>query len=138
LKKGQTYEFTGEINDQVVRQRTTKQLDLAPKVLCHPCNHNWGSGLEGRMRAVLQPMIDGQAARLSLLSVRTLVAWATLKFMTADWLTVQSRGGKGFFSLADGKRLRSSGAPSPWSKLWIGRYLGSKAGAGWIMDRRSP
>jgi hypothetical protein len=137
MKKGRRYEVSGEINGRPVQQRPAKKLDLAPRVLCGSCNSNWGSKLEMRAQKLLEPMIDGQPIRITLPGLRLLVVWATLKFMAAEWMVLPSRGGKPFFTEADRARLRTKGLPTPWSKLWIGRYVGTRASAGWIMDQRS-
>jgi len=119
----------------VVRQ--TQALNLKPKVLCEPCNTDWGSKLEDRVGPILTPMIRGDAKTLTASEMELVSAWFVLKVMVSEYLVPAGIRVRRFFELDQGRHLRATLQPPEGIRIWIGRYVGSRVQAGWIMDRSS-
>jgi hypothetical protein len=117
-----------------VRRHGARSLNLAARVLCREqkCNEKWGSQLEARVGPILTPMIRGHTRRLTTGETQLTSAWFFLKAMASEYLT--SRDTR-FFRLEDGKHLRATLRPPERTQIWMGRYVGSRADAGWLMDR---
>jgi hypothetical protein len=118
-------------------KRNTQAMNLKPKVLCPPCNNDWGGKLEDRVSPILTPMIRGEARTLTRDDMQLISAWFTLKAMVSEYLMPAGTRTRRFFNLDDGKRLRATLQPPELAHIWIGRYVGIRKSAGWIMDRSS-
>jgi len=112
-------------------------MHLKPKVLCHPCNHDWGGKLEERIEPILTPMIRGHARTLTRDEQHLLSAWFTLKVMVSEYLIPKGRRLRRFFEPEQGQHLQATLRPPEGVSVWIGRYVGTRKEAGWIMDRSS-
>jgi hypothetical protein len=114
------------------------EMGLKPRVLCDPCNSNWGSDLEKRVAPILTPMIQGQARQLAASETQLLSAWFFLKVMVSEYLIpADSRPGR-FFELEHGQHLKATLRPPDGVRIWMGQYVGSRAAnAGWVTDRSS-
>ena len=132
---GFRYELESIIQDGVAQVRPVTSLDLKPRVLCNPCNSHWGSDLEQGVERILTPMIRGQPQQLSGRETQLISAWFTLKAMVSEHLIPAGKRPRRFFDLDDGKHLKATLRPPEGTAIWIGRYVGSRANAGWIMDR---
>jgi hypothetical protein len=117
--------------------RPTQAMNLKPRVLCVPCNTDWGSKLEDRIGPILTPMIRGTARTLTASDMQLISAWFTLKAIVSEYLIPAGIRRRRFFDLDHGKHLRATLQPPEGLNVWIGRYVGSRKDAGWIMDRSS-
>lgn len=117
--------------------RRTQALNLKPKVLCNPCNNDWGSKLEKRVGPILMPMITGEARQITQAEAELISAWFVLKAMTSEYLVPATSRLRRFFELEHGEHLKATLQPPERVAIWIGRYVGSHADAGWITDRSS-
>jgi hypothetical protein len=113
-------------------------LDLKPEVLCHRCNTRWGSTFENKTKPDIWPMSEGAAHTISLESAQRLARWTCFKAMVAEYLADEERRESAFFVQSEREHLRRYAGPPPSvAHVWIGRYVGERHDAGWIMDRRS-
>jgi hypothetical protein len=117
--------------------RPTQAMNLKPRVLCHPCNTNWGSKLEDRIGPILTPMIQGEARQITPSEAQLISAWFFLKVMVSEYLLPAGVRPQRFFELEHGEHLKATFQPREGVAIWIGRYVGSRANAGWITDRSS-
>jgi hypothetical protein len=125
------------VNREVAIRRS-QEMDLKPRVLCEkPCNSEWGSDLEQLVGPILTPMIRGQARTLSGREIQLISAWFFLKVMVSEYLLPSGSRPRQFFELEDGEHLRATLRPPEGSRIWMGRYVGTRATAGWITDRSS-
>ena len=134
MRRGLKFGFDGTIAGKPHTTRRVQKFDLAPEVLCYPCNNEWGSRLEVAASRLLKPMIDGKVQTLSGPSLATLARWATLKFMVSEYL---SEDRSTFHSTEDRSYLRRRNRPPAGTTLWIGRYVGDFHLAGRYDDRRT-
>jgi hypothetical protein len=130
------YELESVIQGDV-SVRPTTSMNLKPKVLCDPCNSNWGSDLEKRVGPILTPMMRGEACRLGSREIQLISAWFFLKAMVSEYLVSASKRPRRFFDLNDGRHLKTTLEPPSSVLIWIGHYVGSKSNAGWVTDRSS-
>jgi hypothetical protein len=112
-------------------------MNLKPETLCKPCNNEWGSQLEKCAGPILTPMIQGRKHEITPAEARILSAWFFLKALVAEYLVPSGLRLRRFFNLDDGRRLKATWELPEGSRVWIGHYVGSRADAGWIMDRGS-
>jgi hypothetical protein len=129
------YELEAKIDKAPVEVRRTKDMNLKPKVLCDPCNTQWGSSLENRVSPILIPMMRGEAQRLGRDETQLVSAWFYLKAMVSEYLIPAGVRDRRFHELEQGRYLRATLHPPDSSHIWIGRYVGSRASAGWVTDR---
>ena len=131
------YELESEIDGGETKRRKTQALNLKPRVLClaNKCNGTWGSRLKENVKPILTPMISGAKRDLASPEAHLLSGWFFLKSMVAEYLVTRTEGP--FFRLKDGLRLRTTLQPPDWCRIWMGRYVGERRNAGWIMDRTS-
>lgn len=129
------YELAARIDKDPVEVRPTKDMNLKPRVLCDPCNTQWGSRLESRVSPILTPMMRGEPRRLDRDEAQLISAWVYLKAMVSEYLISAARRDRRFHGIEQGKHLRATLRPSDGAHIWIGRYVGSCANAGWITDR---
>jgi hypothetical protein len=134
---GFRYELESVLEGGKAVVRPTQSLNLKPKVLCVPCNTDWGSKLEERVEPILTPMIRGEAKTLTASEMELISAWFVLKVMVSEYLVPAGYRERRFFELDQGRHLRATLRPPEGIHIWIGRYVGSRAQAGWIMDRSS-
>jgi hypothetical protein len=130
-QSGLRYEIETILERGAPVRRATQGMHLKPRVLCFPCNNNWGSKLEDRVGAILTPMIRGEDAPLSANAQQLISAWFTLKVMASEYLVPSGIRVRRFFELGDGQHLRATLRPREGVRIWIGRYVGSRASAGW-------
>jgi hypothetical protein len=116
--------------------RRAASLDLQPRVLCGTCNSHWGKDLEEAVRPRLTGMTRGRSEIITLPFARQLAAWATLKIMAAQHL-VRSGDEIAFFGQEEGAALRRRSEPPEGAFIWIGRYVGSRREAGWVLSKQS-
>jgi hypothetical protein len=136
LKPERRYSLESIHGDEPPTYREATSLDLKPRVLCKPCNNEWGSTLEGKIRPLLEPLSEGrQEIVVTLPAARRLATWAALKFMVAEHLTKEHR--PLFFIDKERRWLREKERPPKQVTLWLGRYVGRQFDAGWFMDQRS-
>lgn len=133
---GFRYELESVIDGEV-SLRPTQYMNLKPKVLCHPCNHDWGGKLEDRVGPILTPMMRGEARQLSTCDMQLMSAWFFLKAMASEYLVPAKSRPRRFFELERGRYLKATLRPPDGVRVWIGQYVGSRANAGWITDRSS-
>ena len=131
------YELESEVNG-AVDVRPTTSMNLKPKVLCVSCNTKWGSSLEKRIRPILTPMIRGEPTQLGEDEMQLISAWLYLKAMVSEYVAPANAGIRRFHDLAQGRHLRATLRPPAGTLIWIGRYVGSRAEAAWITDRKGP
>lgn len=117
--------------------RPTQGMNLKPRVLCGPCNNDWGSKLEERVEPILTPMMRGDAGVLGASEMQLLSGWFTLKVMASEYLVPAGIRSRTFFDLDNGRHLRATLRPPEGVRIWIGRYVGTRSKAGWITDRSS-
>ncbi len=117
--------------------RPTQAMNLKPKVLCKPCNNVWGAKLEDRLGPILTPMMKGEARQITLSEMQLISAWFFLKAMVSEYLVPARARGRKFHELAQGEHLKATLRPPEGVHIWIGRYVGSRANAGWVTDRSS-
>jgi hypothetical protein len=134
---GFRYELESKLEGGEATVRPTQSLNLKPRVLCVACNTGWGSKLEDRIRPILTPMISDTAVTLTEADMQLLSAWFTLKVMVSEYLVPSGVRLRRFFELHHGQHLRATLQPPDGVRIWIGRYVGSRRDAGWIMDRGS-
>lgn len=116
--------------------RNATSMDLQPRVLCRPCNEEWGERLEARVRPRFIGMLDGGPEIITLPFAQYISTWATLKIVASEHLT-RSRIEVPFFTEEQRAYLRSKTRPPDSLLLWIGRYVGAQRDAGWLMPTRS-
>jgi hypothetical protein len=117
--------------------RPTQAMNLKPKVLCDPCNTDWGSKLEDRASPILKPMMRGEARTLGSDDMQILSAWFMLKVMVSEYLVPAGVRSRRFFDIDQGRHLRATLRPPEGIRIWMGRYVGRHRSAGWIVDRSS-
>jgi hypothetical protein len=128
------YELESVINDETsIRQ--TQALNLKPRVLCKPCNNDWGSKLEDRVAPILTPMLQGEARAITPADARLISAWFFLKVMVSEYLLPTGSRPRQFFGLEHGEHLKATLQPPEGVRIWIGQYVDGRAG--WITDRSS-
>lgn len=130
------YELESVFDDKV-SLRPTQSMNLKPRVLCHPCNNDWGSKLEDRVAPILTPMMRGDARQLNQCDMQLISAWFFLKVMVSEYLVPAKSRPRRFFELEHGQHLKATLRLPEGVRVWIGQYVGSRAGAGWITDRSS-
>lgn len=94
-----------------------------------------GSQLETDVKPILMPMIRGEARGLSQDELKLVSAWFYLKAMVSEWLVPTEKRPGRYFNLAHGKALKANLTPPGRTAIWVGKYVGSRANAGWVMDR---
>ena len=134
---GFRYELESSLEGAEPVTRPTQAMNLKPKVLCTPCNTDWGSKLEDRVGPILTPMIRGKATDLDPTELQLLSAWFALKVMVSEYLVPAAVRVRRFFELAQGEHLRATLRPPEGVRIWIGQYVGVRRSAGWVVDRGS-
>jgi hypothetical protein len=61
------------------------------RAVCHRCNTGWMSGVEGLVKPILIPMLQGQRFELDRISQHRLAVWITLKMLVAENQNVEDR-----------------------------------------------
>jgi hypothetical protein len=74
---------TGEVYDR--RERLERPLDKRVQQVCGPCNHEWMSNLEGRVRPILSPMLLGQPTTLGASEQALVAFWAVKTAMVLEY-----------------------------------------------------
>jgi len=129
------YELEAQIEDGPVELRRTNAMNLKPRVLCDPCNTQWGSDLENRVKPILTPMMRGEQRSLGKDEMQLISAWFYLKAMVSEYLIPAGTRDWPFHRLEHGEYLKATLRPPEGSRIWIGHYVGTRANAGWITDR---
>lgn len=132
---GNWYVLESTIEGDAAEYVRTDELDLKPEVLCPECNGEWGSNLEQSVSRILLPMTRGEDRVLDRSQMQVVSAWFYLKAMVSEHLVPQDRRLRRFFQPEEGQHLRLNRAPPDGTAIWIGRYTGTRADAGWVMDR---
>jgi hypothetical protein len=129
------YVLESTIQGEVPEYTRREELDLKPEVLCRECNSEWGSDLEQSVSRILLPMTRGEERHLDRAQTQLVSAWFYLKAMVSEHLVPGDRRLRRFFQPEDGQYLRLNREPPEGTAIWIGRYEGTRADAGWVMDR---
>jgi hypothetical protein len=129
------YELEAQIERGPTEVRRTSTMNLKPKVLCDPCNTQWGSQLENRVSPILTPMMGGEPASLGRDETQLVSAWLYLKAMVSEYLIPAGMRDRRFHEIEQGQYLRATLRPPEGAHIWIGRYVGRRKDAGWITDR---
>jgi hypothetical protein len=111
------YELEAQINNGPVEVRPTKAMNLKPKVLCDPCNTQWGSRLENRVSPILTPMMRGEPQRLGKDETQLISAWFYLKAMVSEYLIPAEMRDQRFHEIAHGQHLRATLRPPEHSHI---------------------
>jgi hypothetical protein len=136
-QSGFRYEMESVVERGAPVIRPTQAMNLKPKVLCNTCNNDWGGKLEDRVGLILTPMIQGEARQITASDAQLISAWFTLKAMVSEYLIPTGVRVRRFFEPDHGRHLRATLRPPEGIRIWMGRYVGSRSSAGWIMDRSS-
>jgi len=99
--------------------------------------HRLGSKLEDRVGPILTPMIRGNDKTLTANDMQLVSAWFILKAMVSEYLVPAGVRVRRFFDLDQGRHLRETLRPPEGTRIWIGRYVGTRSRAGWVTDRSS-
>jgi hypothetical protein len=136
-QSGFRYELETILERREPSVRPTQAMNLKPRVLCMSCNTDWGSKLEDRVSPILTPMMRGASRPLTANDMQLLSAWFTLKAMVSEYLVPSGTRTRRFFEQDHGQHLQATLRPPDGTGIWMGRYVGSRRDAGWIVDRSS-
>lgn len=89
--------------------------------LVDACNDGWMSKLESAARPILTPMIDGEAATLSLGEQQILAAWAVKTAMVFEWTHVDTAR----ISAGERRYLRQTGRPPETFTVELAAFYGT-------------
>jgi hypothetical protein len=94
-------------------------LETEVKRVCHTCNHEWMSDLEGDAKPILIPMILGKPARLSVPNQEIVAAWGFKTFLMLHLLHKQK------IPTTHYKWLHDHNRPPESVRISIGEWAGS-------------
>ena len=78
---------TFQRDDTATPPRLSDRLDHQVRMPCQRCNEGWMSRLEGVVKTIITPMIQGQAMRLLTLSdQRAIARWAVKTAMVIEYM----------------------------------------------------
>lgn len=108
------------------RREPLKVFDLIAKQICASCNAGWMADLEGSVRPLISPMVQGQRVVLPPDAQNQIARWTIKTAVMARY--VQSPP-----ELATPEMLqwlRDQPSAPPYSAVWLGRFAGSGIGRG--------
>lgn len=88
--------------------------DWTVRAVCATCNNGWLSRMEGRVKPVLTPMIQGQSMRLNANTRRLLAAWAVKTVVVSHAKEARSRVPSDHY-----RQLREGAVAPTGTSVWI-------------------
>lgn len=70
------FEFISADGSRTTRSHPQRRAEVVVKAVCEDCNNGWMSALEVEVRPLLEPMVRGEAVRLSVGDQMILARWA--------------------------------------------------------------
>jgi hypothetical protein len=110
---------------------TTPRIELAPRVVCAPCNNGWMSDLQSQAKPLLLPFIAGRSGTLSIRQQHMIAAWTIMTFIVLEYIGGSFRNK--YFTDDERQIFRRSvirGAPNipGGTFIWLGHYVGKHVG----------
>lgn len=98
-------------------------LHLKFPVLCGPCNNNWGSDIETRMKNVSSLMVrDGEPTDLRVSDIATIAIYSQLKAFVCDYGQDEVPS---FYGTAERRAFRRDFTFPPGINMWLARTFGT-------------
>jgi hypothetical protein len=108
-----------------------RRIDIAPKVVCSPCNSGWMSELETAVKPFVAKAMRGQRHTLSKRRQELIATWSIMKVMSAEYLAAPGRDS--YFTQAERSALYRTGRRPAGVVVWLGRSI--RGEAGWAQDQ---
>lgn len=112
---------TGVLSPPITDYLSTRQGSSSTKkirAVCASCNNGWMNRLEGHVRPILLPLIEGRGAWLDVAQQATLARWIAMKTMVSEHAHLNDD----VTPLADRIALRESGTVPSYYRVQIAKH----------------
>lgn len=116
------------------RQWYSESFDQRIRVLCHDCNVNWLSKLEGRVSGIVGPMMQGQQTLLDPGAQTLVAAWVAKTVMVLQYVHAHRSLPVPRRHLAEFHGYGQNWRPPSNTQVWLAHYTGTQRGARYNMQ----